>query len=533
MSTVTNVLDWLEATAERVPDKVAVEGVDTRLTFAELLELARRAGSWLLTESGADPQRGTAQLDLAVRSDGAIRPDASAPCGTVAFYLEKSPHALAAMLGAVCAGCFYSVLDVRQPQIRLEAICAALQPRVIVSDDLNIGAAREVFCDTPWRVVSLNDLLASDVDDGALAAARAQAVDVDPLYVNFTSGSTGTPKGVVVSHRSVIDFIPQLDALFGIGEQDVLGNQAPFDFDVSVKDIYSCLYTGATLVLIPRDYFSIPAMLMDYLADREVTVLIWAVSALCFVSIMGGFDYRVPSRVRLVMFSGEVMPPKQLRVWRESLPDARYVNLYGPTEITCNCTYHEVTPEEIESGIIPMGRPFANERVFLLDGEDREVVEPGVEGEICVSGTCLALGYLGEPERTRAAFVQNPLNSRWLETVYRTGDLATYDEAGDLVYATRKDNQIKHMGQRIELGDIEAAAQRVEGVDQAVCLYDHRRHRIHLCYVGAVETSDVAARLRELLPQYMVPGRTHRLDDMPLTKNGKADRKAIAADLKI
>ena len=266
---------------------------------------------------------------------------------------------------------------------------------------------------------------------------------------------------------------------------------------------------------------------MDHLAENGATVLIWAVSALCFVSIMNGFDYRVPEGVRLVMFSGEVMPPKQLRVWRKALPNATYVNLYGPTEITCNCTYYVVERDFGPDEVIPMGRPFANERVFLLDGQDREVTEVGVEGEICVSGTALAPGYLGAPEQTAAAFVQNPLNGRWLEPIYRTGDLARYDEEGNLVYSSRKDHQIKHMGQRIELGDIEASARAVEGVDQDICLYDARRKRLHLVYVGGIEKEELSAALREALPSYMVPGRVHQVDAMPLNKNGKIDRAAL------
>ena len=147
------------------------------------------------------------------------------------------------------------------------------------------------------------------------------------------------PKGVTVSHRSVLDFIPQFAEIFGITQNDILGNQAPFDFDVSVKDLYTALYTGAKVQIIPRAYFSQPTKLMDYLADHEVTILVWAVSAMCFVSIMNGFSYRIPSRVRQVLFSGEVMPIKHLMKWKSALPHARFVNLYGPTEITCNCTY--------------------------------------------------------------------------------------------------------------------------------------------------------------------------------------------------
>ena len=404
----TNVLHWLEATAERLPGKVAVADEHDAYTFAELRDRAQALGSWLATRT--------------------------APRTGVALYLEKSPEALAAMLGAVYAGCFYSVIDVRQTAPRVRAIAEALEARVVLTDEAHEEAARELLAELPLEVVTL-EALACEINSEVLAGVRAQATDVDPLYCNFTSGSTGTPKGVVVCHRSVIDFIPQFVDAFGIAEDDVLANQAPFDFDVSVKDVYPMLLTGATMQLVPRDFFTQPTRLMDYLCDTHVTSLTWAVSAMCFVSIMNGFDYRTPQGIRRVMFSGEVMPPKQLAVWQRALPDAMFLNVSAPTEITCNCTYHVVERAYAADEVIPMGRPFANERVFLLDEQNHEVREEGVQGEVCVAGTALALGYLGKPEQTAAVFVQNPLEKRWLDPIYRTGDLAFYDGDGNLVCA--------------------------------------------------------------------------------------------------
>ena len=501
-----NVLEWLEVTADRLPDKVGVADPEDARNFAELRDEARVAGTWLCREVGMRPRT------------------------AVALYLEKSCDALACMLGAVYAGGFYSVLDVRQPEGRIRSICAELQPAVVLADEATVARAREVLAGTGLRVASLDEVLSGSADDELLARIRAQATDIDPLYVNFTSGSTGVPKGVVVSHRSVIDFIPLFVETFGMTEEDVFANQAPFDFDVSVKDIYSCLLLGARLQLIPRALFSDPSVLMDYLVETGATTLVWAVSALCFVSSLHGFEYRVPMRVQRVLFSGEVMPPKQLARWRSYLPDVLYVNLYGPTEITCNCTYYVIDRDFAPAEVIPMGKSFPNEHVFLLDSEDREVREEGVEGEICVSGTALALGYLGDADRTNQAFVQNPLNRRWLEPIYRTGDLACYDAQGDLVYLSRKDHQIKHLGHRIELGDIEATAAAAEGVGQACCLFDARRRRLHLFYVGEAEHDALAEVLRTTLPPFMMPNRIHRIERMPLTKNGKVDRQKLAAE---
>ena len=301
---------------------------------------------------------------------------------------------------------------------------------------------------TDAEILVLEMLLAAKTvaDEKKLEKIRTAFVDVNPLYVNFTSGSTGVPKGVVVSHRSVIEFISYFVEIFEITSTDIIANQAPFDFDVSVKDIYSGLMTGAKVQLIPKKYFSAPTLLMDYLTEKEVTTLVWAVSAMCFVSVMKGFEYRLPEKIRTVMFSGEVLPIKHYKIWKKYLPNAKFVNLYGPTEITCNCTYYVLDREFGDMDVIPMGKAFPNEKVFLLNDNDEAVTEIGVQGEICVSGTALALGYYKDREKTNQVFVQNPLNQAYNELIYRTGDLGKYDENGDLIYVSRKDFQIKHLG---------------------------------------------------------------------------------------
>lgn len=496
-----NVLDWLESTASRLPDKVAVADLSGILTFSQLLEAARESGTWFASRIG--------------------------PRTPVAFFMEKSTSALAAMLGVVYAGGFYATIDIRQPVMRIHTICESLKPSLVLYDSESEEAAQKAFQGAGLNLFSLEEVFGMPPNETALRARRAQATDIDPLYVNYTSGSTGTPKGVIVPQRGVLDFIPQFVRALDITERDVSGNQAPFDFDVSVKDIYTMLYVGSTVQLIPRPFFMNPTKLMDFLCERQVTTLIWAVGAMSFVSIMNAFDYKVPTTVNKVGFSGEVMPPKQLRKWRTYLPNATYVNLYGPTEITCNCTYFVVDRDYANDETIPAGRPFPNERVFLLDENDQLVTTPGSLGEVCVSGTTLALGYLDDPERTAEAFVQNPTNTRWHERIYRTGDLGRWDPDGNLVYVTRKDNQIKHLGERIELGEIETAARRSEGVESACCLYDHRKKRICLFYAGSADKRELLASMREVLPQYMVPNSTKRLDSLPLNDRGKIDRKKL------
>ncbi len=497
-----NVLEWLEADARAYPEKLAFADDAQQLSYEQLMQTARSVGSYLAARVSE--------------------------CTPVACYLEKSTKAICAMFGAVYARCCYCVIDVRQPAQRACAIARKLKPSLVLADDANYEEACGVFAGLDIEVLRVEDLMQEAIDEGLLSERRANALDCDPLYINFTSGSTGTPKGVVVGHRSVIDFIQSFTCIFDITHDDVIANQAPFDFDVSVKDIYSGLACSSSVHMIPREYFSVPTKLMDFLCEREVTVCTWAVSAMCFVSIMGGFEYKTPATIRKVIFSGEVMPVRQLKVWQKALPEAMFVNVYGPTEVTCNCTYHIINEEYADDEVIPMGVPFPNEKVFLLDADNRLVETQGVEGEICVGGTALALGYYNDPEKTAAAFVQNPLNTSYQETVYRTGDIGIYDCKGRFVYVSRKDHQIKHMGQRIELGEIDAAAQAVDGVTRACALYDSRRKKILLFYTGACEKDVLVDSLRSRLPQYMVPNRTRQIDQMPLNKNGKIDRAALA-----
>ena len=492
-----SILDYLERSAERFPDKTAFADENKEITFSQLKERAQRAASVLTAYN-------------CVR-----RP--------VPVLMEKGVDTICVMMGIVYAGGFYVMLDSSQPVERLNQILKTLQADVMVVSKENADFVPKLSFD--------GTVLEEDsFDDAAvrpLEQIRSGMKDTDPLYVLFTSGSTGVPKGVVVCHRSVIDFINVFTDAFSITRDDVLGNQAPWDFDVSVKDIYSGLCTGACVQIIPRKLFSFPMLLLDFLEERKVTNLTWAVSALVIVSIMNGLEYKVPACIRRVMFSGETMPIRHLNYWRRYYPEARFVNLYGPTEITCNCTYYELDREFEAGDMLPIGRAFDNETVLLLDENDRLVTDQGVSGEICVAGTALALGYYRNPEQTAKAFVQNPLNDCYPELIYRTGDLGYYNENGELCFTSRKDFQIKHMGHRIELGEIESALDKVEQVQRSCCLFDQNKNKIVCFYQGSIDKGELRRTLEQYLPAFMIPNRFKVLDALPMTKNGKINRTAL------
>lgn len=515
-----NVLEYLENSAAISPDKAAVRDPENCYSYSELIRRAQAVGSGLLREEENDETSQSAYRGRAGRS-------------TVVF-MEKSVQALASFLGIVYAGRFYTYISPEQPAARIRQILEVLRPDTVITDSEARAGDKLTEAGFSGRVLDYDMLCQKGISSEALAEVRARAADTDPLYCNFTSGSTGVPKGVLVSHRSVIDFIGVFPNLFEITRDDVIGNQAPFDFDVSVKDIYSSLRMGATLVLIPKRYFSLPAQLIDYLCEQEVTTLIWAVSALCMVTQLKGFTYRVPEKINKVLFSGEAMPVKHLNLWRKYLPDAQYVNLYGPTEITCNCTYYRVNREFGPEEKIPAGRPFPNEKVFLLrvvpeGDETEEITAPNMTGEICVAGTALALGYYRNPQQTAKVFVQNPLNSDYPETIYRTGDLGFYDDEGNLCFAGRLDFQIKHMGHRIELEEIELILNGYEEIGRAVCIFDEEKDRLIACYAGDIDGKTIRSKMQKTVPMHMIPQVFRQLAQLPMTANGKIDRKELRA----
>ncbi len=496
------VTDYLDETAAKFPDKVALIDGQGELTFSQLRNGAQRIASFL-----------------------ASRQFYKKP---VAVFLPKCKECIMTFMGIAYSGNFYTPIDTSMPVNRIAKILQTLEPMAIITDD----AHREQALKLPGQiqVLTLAELMDTPIDKILLAKVNTHIIDTDVLYVFFTSGSTGTPKGVTISHRGVIDYTEWVTETFHIDETHIFGNQAPLYFDLSIQDVYATLKTGATLCLIPEKLFVFPPMLMDYLREQEVNTIFWVPSALSFVANVGILaDKPVPS-LKKVLFCGEVMPNKQLNMWRQVYPNALFVNLYGPTEITEVCTYYIVDRAFADNEPLPMGGACRNTDILVLDEKDK-LVKGDAVGELCVRGSSLAYGYYRQPEKTAAAFVQNPLNTAYPEIIYRTGDLVRYNERGELVYVSRKDFQIKHMGYRIELGEIETAVSALDGVTMNCCLYDTNRSMITLFYTGEIDDRDILVALKNQLPAYMLPGAINHLDSMPLNLNGKIDRTLLQSQL--
>lgn len=494
-----SVVRYLEKTARVFPDKPAIVDKNGVMTFAELRDNALMIGKAISDRLGT-------------------------PKHPVFVYLPKSAKMLSAFMGILYSGNFYTPTDVNFPFQKVKGILDALDPALIVTDSKHGQLLTENGVDA---ALLLNIELLTDGCADTLYLEKS--IDTDIAYVLFTSGSTGVPKGVIISHRSIIDYIDWAKACYSITENNVIANQAPFYFDNSTLDIYLMLSCGATLHIVPEQFYSFPARLMAYVRENRINTIFWVPSVFINVANADILSRMDCTCLKTILFAGEVMPNKHLNYWRKYIPDALYSNLYGPTEITVDCTYYIVDREFEDSDPLPIGIPCPNTEILVLD-EGKLVTQTGRVGELCVRGTSLALGYWNNPDKTAEAFIQNPLNDRYGEKIYCTGDLVHYNERGEIMYDGRKDFQIKRMGYRIELGEIEAAAVGSEMVTNVCALYDSVKKQIVLFYQGDAGEKELRDHLLGMLPKYMVPTVYHQLQRFPYNDNGKIDRKKLASE---
>lgn len=445
-----NVLEYLEAAYLKAPEKTAYASETDSLTFRQVYMQARSVGTVLL-------------------KDGLYKKP-------VVVFMEKSPQTITAFLGVVYAGCYYVPVDEEMPSYRMELIFKTLSPQAVICDKATTDRLYKMGYQ--GQVYLYEQISATPQDTKALSAVREKSIDTDALYIVFTSGSTGIPKGVVACHRSVIDYIENLSAVLQVSEDTVFGNQAPLYVDACLKEIYPTLKFAATAYLIPKQLFMFPVKLVEFINAHQINTICWVVPALTMISGLGAFEKAVPSSLKTIAFGSEVFPARQLALWRKYVPNARYINLYGPTEATGMSCYYVVDREFKEDEVIPIGRPFPNTGILLLNEDGKEVTQ-GEKGEICIRGTAVTMGYYRQPEKTAGSFVQNPLNKDYPEIIYKTGDLGYYNDRGELMFASRKDYQIKHMGHRIELGEIEGSVNCMEKSQAAVVFMMRKRKKLY------------------------------------------------------
>ena len=497
-----SLIELFEETVKKYPQKVAVIDKDREIVFSDL-------------------HRKSLQLASALMALGIGQ---NKPVGV---FLDKSIESVYADLGILYAGDFYMNLDIKTPAERIRNILQLVEPAAIISTTRQIKSIEGIIPST-MKVILLDEAGGTaDVDSADIIGRLLTIIDTDPSCIINTSGSTGTPKGVVLNHKSFFDFIDWAIDTFHFDDDLVMGSLSPIVFDIYSFELCMLMAKASTLVVLPAHLAAFPAKILEVLEQHKVNFLFWVPTIMVNIANMDLLSAFKLKSLRTVWFAGEVFPTKQFNYWHHHLSEVTFANLYGPIEITLDCTYYIINKEIPDEEPLPIGYPCRNTDILILDDEDRAVTEPGVEGELCVRGTSLAMGYYNNPEKTAAAFVQNPLNKAYPELIYRTGDIVCLNDEGLIVFKGRKDNIVKHMGYRTDLGEIEhVIINTLKLVKNGCIVYNQSEKQITLFYEAAEEipVSEFRLQIGKVLPKYMIPTAFHHLGQLQRNANGKIDR---------
>lgn len=458
------------------------------------------------------------------------------PGDMVLVSMKRSVWALAAILGVLRVRAAYVPLEVRTPIARREQIVQGCRPKAVLCDPVS---AAKLAVDQGLTSLGVA-VVGVDGSDGAPAPTEPATQAEPPLTspdelacVLYTSGSTGRPKGVMLSHRNVHAYATWAVERIGITHTDRILSTAPFYFDMSLFDLFCGLCAGATVCIATERVLLFPKLLLGFAEGEEATIWKGVSSLLRYLSMTGALaPDRLPT-MRVVLFGGEALPAKYLRDWMTTFPDKVFYNFFGPTEATGASLYHRLARAPASADeVIPIGIPRENTALYLLD-DDRQPVAPGELGEIAVSGVCISHGYLADPERTARVFVDDPWQPG--QRMYLTGDLARRLEDGTHVFVGRRDTQVKVMGYRLELGDIEQALTAIDGVVEAGVLVSEpglggvEELVAYVVLTGAKAAAQVQGELKGSLPFYMLPRHVVPIVRLPRSERGKIDRLALQA----
>ena len=494
------VLDDFEKTVCDNIDKIALIHNDTEINFGELQSRSKELGKFIVHRT-----KGVTNKPIVV-------------------LLPKSIEAVIADIGILYSCNIFNNLDVKTPVPRLKNILDLLKPAAIITNTKYSDLID--YDNEKINVINIDTFCKEeDIDDQLLYSRLYNVIDTDPFCIINTSGSTGTPKGVVLNYRSFFDFLSWATEKFSFDGSEIIGALSPIVFDIYDFELCLMMTKGSTIVLLDSSLAVFPAKLLNELKHHNVNFIFWVPTIMVNIANMDLLTKISVDSLKTVWFAGEVFPTKQFNYWKKNLPKAVFVNLYGPIEITLDCIYYIVDRDFADDEPLPIGFACENTDILLLNDNNMQC-EIGEDGEICVRGTSLAMGYYNNPEKTASVFVQNPLNSSYPELIYRTGDIAVINERGEYIFKGRKDSLIKHQGYRIELGEIEhETVNNLKLAKNCCVVYKRKSKEIVMFYEkSSYEGIEIKKSLGKILPRYMVPTVYEELNELPRNTNGKIDR---------
>lgn len=460
------------------------------------------------------------------------------PSDVICLSGTKASSTFASIIACLKIGAVYSILDPDSPIERLRKILSTCKPKLLMAEKKLLTDLETVIDEFGAVPITKDDesLLRTieSYNDNDLSSAR-KVTGTDPAYIMYTSGSTGFPKGAVMTHGNVLNLIDWSRETYQIEPDDRLTNVNPMYFDNSVFDFYAALFNGACLVPFSKEEVSDPKLLVEKIDAAGCTLWFSVPSLLIFLQIMKATDGVWLRSIRRFVFGGEGYPKAKLKQLFDTYKvSSDFYNVYGPTECTCICSSYKLSDDDFSDlqELPPLGQIAENFSYLIIDNDGKRVPD-GEFGELCLLGPNVGKGYYNNPERTAASFIKNPYNTSYTETMYKTGDLVRFEPVdGKLYIQGRKDHQIKHMGYRIELEEIEAALHCLDYVSEAVALHsiDNDLSRIIAVISLRKEVNDdqIRSDLRQIIPNYMIPSTFHREEMLPKNPNGKLDRRLLA-----
>jgi len=496
-----NIIEYLEETVNIHKDKIAVVDGSSMISFHHL---------YISSKS------------LATQIIGQVSDKLNKP---IAVYLPKSIESIVADIAITYSGNTYMNLDIKSPVIRTKNIIKQIKPELVITNSSLSLIIQEFDSSLPQILIDKIELC--EISSSELIYNRLyKIIDTDPYCIINTSGSTGTPKGVVLNHKSFIDFTDWAIDILNISDNEIVGSLSPLIFDIYSFEICMLMAKGSTIVIIPDSLAPFPAKILNLIQYHKINFLFWVPTIMVNIANMDLLSKLPLPELKTVWFAGEVFPTKQFNYWQKYLPFVKFVNLYGPIEITLDCSYFVVNRKIKDEEPIPIGFPCRNTDILILN-DANEIAGDNEEGELCVRGTSLAMGYYNNPEKTATVFVQNPLNESYPELIYRTGDIVYKNEKGEIIFKGRKDSLIKHQGYRIELAEIEhVIINNLKLVDNGCVVYNFQKKEITMFYESIENHSiqEMKIAIGKVLPKYMIPMAFYKLEELPRNTNGKIDR---------